>query len=195
MNDANTSISNFLTAASAKQPTPGGGAVSALTGALAASMGEMVLAYSVSKKDLIPFSEKNQQALHELSNARRVMLELMVEDQQAYLAFSEAKKAGLPPEQMKPIVDACVGVPHAIATIGLTILKIANRIAGTSNKWLHSDLAVCGELAIATVRCAIHNVRVNLPELPAEEQARFVADCQRLTTQAVEEITKLIKSL
>lgn len=195
MNDSNSPICDFLRAAAAKQPTPGGGAISALAGALAASMGEMVLAYSVNKKDLIPFAEQNQQALHELFNARKVMLELMVEDQEAYLAFSEAKKTGLPPGQFKPIVDACVGVPHAIATVGLTILKIANRIVATSNKWLHSDLAVCGELAIATVRCAIHNVRVNLPELPEDAQKRFESECDRLRSQAVEEVSKLIKTL
>jgi formiminotetrahydrofolate cyclodeaminase len=47
MYDAETTIHDFVQDASAKQPTPGGGAVAALTGALAASMGEMVLIYSV----------------------------------------------------------------------------------------------------------------------------------------------------
>lgn len=49
MYDRNTTIDAFLTAAAAKQPAPGGGSATALTGALAASMGEMVLAYSIDK--------------------------------------------------------------------------------------------------------------------------------------------------
>ena len=41
MFDKTTTIEKFLDAAAAKQPTPGGGSVSALAGALAAAMGEM----------------------------------------------------------------------------------------------------------------------------------------------------------
>ena len=52
MYDANTKLADFLNAAAAKQPTPGGGSIAALAGALAASMGEMVLNYSIGKKSL-----------------------------------------------------------------------------------------------------------------------------------------------
>jgi formiminotetrahydrofolate cyclodeaminase len=52
LHDQTTSIEKFLEAASAKQPTPGGGSISALAGALAAAMGEMVVNYSVGKKGL-----------------------------------------------------------------------------------------------------------------------------------------------
>ena len=94
MIDSTTSISDFLSAAAAKQPTPGGGAVAALAGALAAAMAEMVLNYSVAKKDLLQFSESNKAALHELSTARQLLLDLLVEDQAAYQSYSDAKKSG-----------------------------------------------------------------------------------------------------
>ena len=54
MHDATHTIEAFLAATAARHPTPGGGSVSALTGALAAAMGEMVLNYSVNKKGLDP---------------------------------------------------------------------------------------------------------------------------------------------
>ena len=50
--DGSHSLNDFLTALAAKQPAPGGGSVAALAGALAAAMGEMVLNYSIGKKDL-----------------------------------------------------------------------------------------------------------------------------------------------
>ena len=50
MHDQTTSIENFLEAAAAKQPTPGGGSVAALAGALAAAMGEMVLNYTLGRR-------------------------------------------------------------------------------------------------------------------------------------------------
>ena len=45
--DASRTISAFLEATAARQPAPGGGSVTALVGALASAIGEMVLAYSV----------------------------------------------------------------------------------------------------------------------------------------------------
>ena len=60
MYDRNTPIAEFLRAASARQATPGGGSVSALAGALAAAMGEMVLNYSIGKKGLEIYQEDFQ---------------------------------------------------------------------------------------------------------------------------------------
>ncbi len=195
MIDAQTSIQDFLSAAAAKQPTPGGGAVAALAGALAASMGEMVLQYSVAKKDLLPFSDQNQEALDQLAGARATLVRLMVEDQAAYQSFSDAKKRGAPADEMKAIVEACIGVPMSIGVTALDVLKIANRVASTSNKWLLSDLAVCGELATATVRCAIHNVRVNLPEAAEPDRDRNEVECASLLNNAVEEVKRLMTSI
>ncbi len=193
MIDSTTSISDFLSAAAAKQPTPGGGAVAALAGALAAAMAEMVLNYSVAKKDLLQFSESNKAALHELSTARQLLLDLLVEDQAAYQSYSDAKKSGA---DVGPLIDQCVRVPESIGITALAILQIANRVVGRSNKWLLSDLAVCGELAMATVRCAIHNVRVNLPEVAdAMRRAKLSGECDRLQARAVEEIRKLIPAI
>ncbi len=45
--DTSASIAAFLNATAEKQPTPGGGAVAAVAGALACAIGEMVLNYSV----------------------------------------------------------------------------------------------------------------------------------------------------
>jgi len=58
-------------------PAPGGGSVTALAGALAVSMGEMVLNYSIGKKDLAPHAAELQAALAEFGRARAMLLELM----------------------------------------------------------------------------------------------------------------------
>src|SRR5437763_2307673 len=93
MFDAGTTIRDFLDAAAAKQPAPGGGSVAALAGALAAAMGEMVVNYSVGKKDLAAHQPELREALAELTRGRAVMLELMVEDQAAFEALTAARKA------------------------------------------------------------------------------------------------------
>src|SRR4051812_40140271 len=92
MYDKTTSIEKFLAAAAARQPAPGGGSVTALAGALAASMGEMVVNYSLGKKDLDAYVDELKPALDEYHRARQVLLQLMVEDQDAYSTLTATRK-------------------------------------------------------------------------------------------------------
>ncbi len=196
MIDANASISDFLSAAAAKEPTPGGGAVAALAGALAASMGEMVLAYSVGKKDLAEYSETNKEVMHELFNARKMLLQLMVEDQVAYSNLNQAMKSAKPQAEVDLWLSASIAVPQSIGTTALVILELGNKIVRTSNKWLLSDLAVCGELATATVRCAVHNILVNLPQVKDESRRKEIKiEADELIQKSVMQVQKLIQSI
>jgi formiminotetrahydrofolate cyclodeaminase len=183
MYDRNTSIASFLDAAAARQPAPGGGSVTALAGALAASMGEMVLAYSVGRKDLADHAPAHRAALGEFSRARRLLLDLMVEDQLAYETLSGLRR--LPDdsperrEKYPAALLACIRVPQAMAATAVALLELADRIAATCNRWLLSDLAVCADLAMATARCAVYNIRVNLKDLP-DPQDRTSIESQSL---------------
>src|SRR5687767_15934268 len=92
MPDQSRTIAQFLDATAARQPTPGGGSVTALAGALAASLGEMVVNYSIGRKGLEPFTNELKPALAEFHRARQVLTQLMAEDQQAYAALTAARK-------------------------------------------------------------------------------------------------------
>ena len=91
--DARNSVDDFLAALAAKQPAPGGGSVAALAGALAAAMGEMVLNYSIGKKDLAAHEPALREVLAGLTRARAMLLELLIEDQLAFEKLTAAKKA------------------------------------------------------------------------------------------------------
>lgn len=177
IHDSNRTISEFLSATAARAPIPGGGSVTALVGALAAALGEMVVQYSVGKKGLEPFEGELRPALTELARARELLLRLMVEDQEAYLAFAAASKlpAGSPERaaQLPPALLACVRTPQAIAAVGTRLLALCDGLVNFVNHQLLSDLAVCADLAMASIRCAVYSVRANLPavEDPADRQA------------------------
>jgi len=195
--DARTTIGEFLEAAAAKQPCPGGGSVAALAGALAASMGEMVLNYSVGKKGLEAHRDSLQNTLDEFHRARQLLLGLMSEDQSAYLAMSAARK--LPKDspqwrqQFPAALLASVRTPEAIAAAAVAILDRCDRVVDIVNPFLLSDLAVCAELAMATVRCGIHNVRANLPDVtdPSDRQ-RIEAVVNQLLSRAITLIRHVI---
>ena len=174
MFDSTTPIRDFLNAAAAKKPTPGGGSVTALVGALAASMGEMTVNYSIGKKGLEAYQDELKPALAQLTRARELLLQLMVEDQMAFDALSAIKK--LPEdakdraEKLSAAVVTCARVPQAIAATGVAILERCDEIVNFVNHYLLSDLAVCADLSMACIRCAIYNVRINLKDIadPAE---------------------------
>ena len=195
MLDKTATIEKFLDAAAAKQPTPGGGSVSALAGALAAAMGEMVVNYSIGKKGLEAQQDKLKAALAEFTRARGMMLELMVEDQAAFGELSGARKS----QDAKKIAAAvmiCINVPLTMAATAVAVIELAESLVGGVNKFLLSDLAVCAELAMATVRCALHNVQVNLPEIEsAPEQKRIEQEQTRLLVLAVEAIKRVIPAV
>jgi len=167
--DRNTTIGQFLDASAAKQATPGGGSVTALVGALAASMGEMVVNYSVDKKGYEANRAELTEALAELRRARGMMLDLMVDDQTAYAALTAARKAPQGSagreETISAALLAAIRTPQAIAATAAAVLALCDRLVEISNHYLLSDLAVSADLAMATVRCAVYNVRVNLADV------------------------------
>lgn len=171
--DSTTTIDAFLTAAAAKQPTPGGGSVAALVGGLSATMGEMVLNYSIGKKSLEAYQSELRPALAEFTRARRMMQQLMVEDQAAFEAISRLQK--LPPDSPErtsaypAALLACIRVPQTMAATAVAILELCDRMASFVNIYLLSDLAVCADLAMATTRCAIYNVRANLKDVKDDQ--------------------------
>jgi len=194
VHDQTTSIEKFLEAAAAKQPTPGGGSVSALAGALAAAMGEMVVNYSVGKKGLEAHSAKLQSALAVLHRGREMMLGFMSEDQAAYEALTVAKKlpAGSAHRESSIVAASllCIQVPESMAITAFEILGLVDGIVEVVNPYLLSDLAVCAELAMATIRTAIYNVCANLSDAgDTQKRQEIEKTCERLLRHA----TSLIK--
>ena len=197
MYDASRTINEFLSAAAAKQPAPGGGSVTALTGALAASMGEMVLNYSVGRKSLAAHEPELREALAEFTRARGVMLLLMAEDQLAYEAVTALRKLPVDAperqEQYAATLAACIRVPEAMAATAAAVLELCERLVDKVNPYLLSDLAVCAELSMATVRCGAYNVRVNLADVTdVMERKRLADEANGIVTRSVAVVRRVI---
>jgi formiminotetrahydrofolate cyclodeaminase len=198
--DQHQTIQAFLDAAAAKQPAPGGGSIAALAGGLAASMGEMVINYSVGKKDLAAHQAAIQEALQAFHRARQLMLALMSEDQAAYVSLTDARKrlkegAGKS-EDFDAALLASIRVPQSIGAAAVAIIVLADQMAQKVNKHLLSDLAVCAELAMATARCAVYNVRVNLSDVRDKtERDHFEQWCETLLSHGREAIVRVMPKI
>ena len=90
---AGLSIDEFLNRVADRTPTPGGGAVAGLAGALACAMGRMVAAYSLRKDAAAPVREQVESVAGQLAVADQLLRGLISRDGAAYAAMTEARKA------------------------------------------------------------------------------------------------------
>jgi formiminotetrahydrofolate cyclodeaminase len=109
----------------------------------------------------------------------------MVEDQEAYTALTDARKQG-GGEAFDVALLASIRVPQAIATTALALLEISDKLVDKVNHHLLSDLAVCTDLAVATIRCASYNIRANLPDVAdLAERKRFEQSAAQLVRRGI----------
>lgn len=197
--DKASSIDGLLSAVAAKQPTPGGGAVSAICGALAAAIGEMALNYSIGRKATPHLDGELTQVLHELTRARAMMLELVVEDQEAFAELTAARKLddadASKPARVAAAVENCIAVPRTIAVTALSMLRIIEPIVEKTNRWLISDLAVCIELAMATLRTAQYSVRANLGDVSTEKRTLLIEESANHVARGVEHLQRCLSAV
>jgi formiminotetrahydrofolate cyclodeaminase len=102
----------------------------------------------------------------------------MSEDQAAFEALSALQKQPADSPQRKDHYPAallvCIRVPEAIAATSVAVLECCEKMITFINPHLLPDLAVCADLSMATIRCAIYNVRANLGDVTDPNDRRSI---------------------
>lgn len=162
-------VGELLDAIAAKVPTPGGGAVASVTGALATALVGMVLAYTVGKKKYAEYAADHEDAIRTCARTRELLARLAQEDVDAYAAMNELMS--LPEDdprrvdEMPAVALAATQVPLAVAATACDLLRLCEQLATRTNRMLRSDLEIAAILARATADAAHCNVAINLPTL------------------------------
>ena len=170
----NATVRDFIAATAARTPTPGGGSVAALAGALAAALAEMSMQYTLGKKQFEVYRADITQAIERLRKAAGLMQELVYEDMASYQAISGFMK--MPVEQRLsdpnylPAVVATIQAPQSVGGLALHILELSSELLNKCTPLLLSDLGAAAALAHATVHVAEFNVLVNLRLLPNQQE-------------------------
>ena len=170
-------IRTYLEDASSGDPTPGGGSVAALAGALGLSMACMAANFTVGKKKYKDVEPEVKTLLGKCAAARDDLANLMDLDTQAYGAVSQAY--GMPkdtPEQKKARaaaiqqgLKAAMSVPLQAVRVCRDALEDVRRLVDIANPNLITDVGVAAILAEAALRAAKLNVEINLKFLKDEE--------------------------
>ncbi|MCI4372826.1 MAG: cyclodeaminase/cyclohydrolase family protein [Thermoplasmata archaeon] len=156
----------------ARTPTPGGGSAAAAAGAMAAALGEMVLAYSIDSAHPDPALSS---LMNTLATGRQRLLELVTEDSQSYEAVRAARKArGAQPgaDQERAYVTALQGaadVPLSTARLASDLARQLAEVRGRTKAMLGSDITTALALFRAATEGALANVEINLIDLRAAQ--------------------------
>ncbi|MCU0689465.1 MAG: cyclodeaminase/cyclohydrolase family protein [Phycisphaerales bacterium] len=183
------SVQQMLAATSAKSPTPGGGAIAGMTGALAAALAAMVVRYSIGKKNLLAHQPALEASATALDAMRDEFISLGDRDAQAYAALNTLQK--LPADDahrraaMPEAVQNAIGVPLRTLRLALDLARDCANLAPITNAYLASDLRIAGALAEAAARASLCNVQVNAPLLEdAAKRASLVAQSEAMVREA-----------
>ena len=169
----------FLDELASKAPAPGGGAASALVGALGGALGSMVCNLTVGKPKYAAVEPQMQDTLQETERLRRRLRELMDVDEQAYSALMAQYKLPRDTLEQKDTRAAAVEsalrhaaeVPLETARTCIEVLRWLEPVARDANVNVISDAGAGALLSEAAARAALLNVRVNASLLKDREAA------------------------
>lgn len=161
-------LEDYVKAVASGAPSPGGGSVAGLVGALGASLGCMVSNMTIAKART-PVAPELTAALESLDRVSARLLDLSQEDAGAYAAYIAAtrlpkstddEKAARKAAQQSALHHAA-DVPLATATACREVLEHLGPVAAHGTRHALADCAVGAWLAVAAAQAGLINVRVN----------------------------------
>ena len=174
-------VIDFVAATASKEPTPGGGAIAALTAATGAALAEMVANLTFGKKGYEAVQTEMEELQAKAEAIRKRMLELSQADADVFNIFMNA--LGLPKntDEEKSARTAAIQqaykdaamVPFEIGELANQIFDLAELASRKGNQNLITDGIIAAINARAAVKSAFLNVRINLSGIKDES---FVAE-------------------
>ncbi len=167
-------LRELLADIAAKSPTPGGGSVAAVTGALSASLACMAIEYTIGKPKFAEYAAQLRAVLDECKRASEEFARLIAEDMQAYEAVLASR--GLEPAVRDQAAAQATAVPLEIVALAGALLVHLDAVKGRVNTRLLGDLQASATLAAAAAQAAGCTVRDNLATMPDRHEAMRLLD-------------------
>ncbi len=170
------SVRDFIARTAARSPTPGGGSIAGVTGAMATALGEMALNFTRGKKKYAEWAEYHDHLLTRIERMRGMFTELVHDDIAAYGMYAETTNMAEGPERKEKIdlaLAAAVDVPLEVTKLALALLEDLLQLSDKCNPYLLSDLVAAAHLAHATVILCNLNVRINAAQIDPEPAAEL----------------------
>lgn len=195
MHFSNITVEEFLRQAASGSPTPGGGGIAALAGALGSAMASMVVNFTIGK----PKYAEHEESMHKMLHAILPLIEdfrtAIDDDAHAFSGISDAYK--LPrdtdaakskrKEAIETALTASMKIPLRILRCSAETAALLPELARHGNANLLSDAAVAAIMLTASSKAALVNVYANSTSLDTTEA--------REAEKEGEEIVKKVSAL
>ena len=202
---ADLTVKDFLAQTASDAPVPGGGSVSALCGATACALIEMVAGLTVGKKGYEEQTEAMTALMSEMSAKREELLRAIDEDAQSFNQVMACFKMPKSTDEEKKARSGAIQeatkqaalVPLSVAEKTFAILDLAGQVIQHGNQNALSDGAVAAMLCRTAVLGALYNVKINLGSIKDEafriEVGEKVDRLEREVCKKEQEILSYVK--
>jgi glutamate formiminotransferase/formiminotetrahydrofolate cyclodeaminase len=189
---------SFLNTVASAEPTPGGGSVAALAGALAAALAAMVARSTIGKKKYAEVEAAMQEVAHIADELRAGLTQAITDDSAAFeevlAAYRLSKDDPKRPEAVQLAMRHAAEVPLQTADLAVKALDQLRLVAEQGNVNAASDAAAGSFMAIAALEAAALNVLVNLQSIEdaslitqLRDSISSLRDKGRATAQSIRE--------
>jgi glutamate formiminotransferase/formiminotetrahydrofolate cyclodeaminase len=183
----------FLDRLAAGTPTPGGGSAAAYAGAMAAALGSMVAQLTIGKSKYADVQDRMKSIVSEAKELKEQLEGAVIRDAQAFedvlLALrmpseTENEKSARD-EALQLATEMATRVPMQVAQLSLKTLSLANEVAEKGNQNAVTDAGAASEMAMAAIRIAGYNVKINLESFQDQAlKAKLLGDYESVYQQA-----------
>ena len=174
---ADRPLTDYINDAASNDPTPGGGSVSALVGALGSTMARMAANFTVGKEKFKDVEDEVKELLGRCKDACSRFLDLMEEDIAAYSIVTSAYRMPRETQEEKEVRSAkiqealteAMQVPLEVCRQCLYMMQAGRSLVEVANPNLASDVGVAAVFTRAAFQGAKLNVLVNLANIKDKE--------------------------
>lgn len=177
-------IKEFINKVISNDPVPGGGSVSALNGALAASLSAMVANLTVGRKKYAEVNDIMEEMSSRFEKLSSRLIEDVDRDSDAYNRVFAAFKLPKETDEEKKVRSEAIQcetkyaaqVPMEVARTVYEVLPMIDAIAQKGNSNAVTDACVSMMCARTAILGALLNVRINLTSIKDEAFVKAMSD-------------------
>jgi len=177
------SLKNYIEILSSKTPAPGGGSATALCASLSSSLLNMVLNYTIGKKQYSNFEEELKKIKEKNEEILKECINFIEEDSKIYQKIDKAMKERLSPEEY---LKSSINLHFKICQYMSKIVDFCDILTEKGNINLISDTGISNILAFSSFLSAKMNILINLKYIGDENYKKEIKG-------KIEEMEKVIK--
>ena len=187
-------LKQFLEKTASNEPVPGGGSVSALNGAVASALGEMLANVTVGKKNYADVEDLMKQNAARMADVRPHFINDINRDSDAYNLVMDAFKLpketdeqkSLRSEKIQDATKTAALVPMEVAERAFEMLDTLIETTRKGNKNAVTDGCTGVMICRTAILGALLNVRINLGSLKDENfKNELTAKCDRIEKETL----------